>query len=85
MSEKLNLREAMKKAAEPETEPTAKEIEQLALDAAKEQYRRLKKILKGKPKAELIKLVVTYASDLREMQEIAKQLLEENKKLKGEE
>lgn len=68
-----------------EVKLTEKEIKDTAMEVAKEQYRRLKKILKGKSKSELINLVVTYASDLQEVRGMAQQLLEENKKLKGAE
>lgn len=55
-----------------------------AQSQAKEAYRVLKKSLKFRSKAQLIDLVIAYASDLQQQQYINQILLEENKLLKGE-
>lgn len=53
-------------------------------DAFKSAFLQLKKVLKRRSKQELIVIVWTYANELTQLQYVAQQLLEENKKLKGE-
>ena len=55
-----------------------------ALEESKEICRKLKKVLKLRSKSQLIDIVISYGSDLREMQAALKQLHEENKSLKGD-
>lgn len=53
-----------------------------ALQEAKEIAKALKRSLKIHSKSKLIEIIITYASDFQEMQQLAKHLHEENKKLK---
>ncbi len=61
-----------------------KEEYEKELAKAKEIARELKRNLKMRSKSQLIEIIIAYASDLTEMQAVARQLLEENKELKGE-
>lgn len=46
-------------------------------------YKAMKKLLKMRTKSELIEIVWSYGVQLREFQEVCKQLLEENESLKA--
>lgn len=52
------------------------------LKNVKEICKQLKKTLKVRTKSQLIEIIIAYSSDLQEMQNVAKQLFEENKALK---
>lgn len=60
----------------------SKENYEAALESSKELYKHLKKTLKMRSKSQLVHIIVTYSDQLTEMQNIAQQLLEENKLLK---
>lgn len=64
-------------------DPTKTPEYKKALEQSKEVCRQLKKVLKLRSKSELITIVINYASDLQECQEMLKQLYEENKSLKN--
>jgi hypothetical protein len=69
---------------EPKAQEPTEEEKKQALKDVKEQAQYLKKRLKMMSKSQLITLVINYASDLQEMQQVAQMLFEENKELKGE-
>lgn len=54
------------------------------LEKVKEITKQLKKSLKVHSKSKLIEIIIAYASDLQEMQNVARQLHEELKAIKGE-
>ena len=54
------------------------------LAKTKEICQKVKKNLKMRTKAQLIEIIIAYASDLQDLQGAAQQLFEENKTLKGE-
>lgn len=54
-----------------------------ALAHSKQIAQQLKRRLKLMSKSQLIQIIITYASDLQEMQGVSRQLFEENQALKG--
>jgi len=56
----------------------------LATKEAQQAFNGIKKLLKLRTKSELINLVWNYSVQITDLQNISKQLLEENKTLKGE-
>ena len=61
-----------------------KEKKYLANKEAQQAFNGIKKLLKLRTKTELIELVWNYSVQITDLQNISKQLLEENKTLKGE-
>lgn len=68
--------------SEPKTDEE-KDLEQ-NLEYAEQHVKRLKKVLKTRSKSQLILMTIGLLSDLSEMKEISKILLEQNKALRGE-
>lgn len=63
----------------------AKSVEQEEVEqSVDEHYRAMKKLLKVRTKSQLIEIIWSYGMNLREMQEVAKILLEENTELKAQ-
>jgi len=65
-----------------ETEQTKEEYE-AELAKVKEITRQLKKSLKQHSKSKLIEIIIAYASDLQELQQMAQLLLEDNKQMEA--